>query len=42
MVFSKFHNCTPYVETHRNIYERYSGEEGARGDEDGYFLSIVV
>ena len=26
--FSKFHECTPYVETHRNIYERYSGEEG--------------
>ena len=34
--FSKFHECTPYVETHRNIYERYSGEEGMEGDEDGY------
>ena len=33
--FSKFHECTPYVETHRNIYERYSGEEGMEGDEDG-------
>lgn len=33
--FSKFHECTPYVETHRNIYERYSGEEGAQGEEDG-------
>ena len=33
--FSKFQECTPYVELHRNIYEKYSGEEGARGDEDG-------
>ena len=25
--FSKFQECTPYVELHRNIYEKYSGEE---------------
>ena len=28
--FSKFQECTPYVETHRNIYEKYSGEEGVK------------
>ena len=33
--FSKFQECTPYVETHSNIYERYSGVEGMSGDEDG-------
>ncbi len=33
--FSKFKECTPYVETHSNIYERYSGVEGMSGDEDG-------
>ena len=33
--FSKFQECTPYVETHSNIYERYSGLEGMSGDEDG-------
>ena len=33
--FSKFQECTPYVELHKNIYEKYSGEEGASGDEDG-------
>ena len=33
--FSKFQECTPYVELHKNIYEKYSGEEGATGDEDG-------
>ena len=27
--------CTPYVETHYNIYARYSGEEEAQGEEDG-------
>ena len=32
--FSKFQECTPYVELHRNIYEKYSGEEGAEGEED--------
>ena len=32
--FSKFQECTPYVELHKNIYEKYSGEEGASGDED--------
>ena len=32
--FSKFQECTPYVETHRNIYEKYSGIEGSSGDED--------
>ena len=32
--FSKFQECTPYVELHKNIYEKYSGEEGAQGDED--------
>ena len=26
--FSKFQECTPYVELHKNIYEKYSGEEG--------------
>ena len=26
--FSKFQKCTPYVELHKNIYEKYSGEEG--------------
>jgi len=31
---SKFQECTPYVELHRNIYEKYSGEEGMEGDED--------
>ena len=33
--FSKFQECTPYVELHRNIYEKYSGEEGMEGDENG-------
>ena len=33
--FSKFQRCTPWVETHSNIYERYSGVEGMSGDEDG-------
>ena len=33
--FSKFQECPPYVELHKNIYEKYSGEEGASGDEDG-------
>ena len=33
--FSKFQECTPYVELHRNIYEKYSGNEGDSGDEDG-------
>ena len=34
--YSKFiPECTPYVETHYNIYARYSGEPEARGDEDG-------
>ena len=32
--FSKFQECTPYVELHKNIYEKYSGEEGAQGEED--------
>ena len=31
---SKYQECTPYVELHKNIYEKYSGEEGAQGDED--------
>ena len=31
---SKFQECTPYVELHKNIYEKYSGEEGAQGEED--------
>ena len=32
--FSKFHkNETPYVETHYNIYARYSGEPEAEGTE---------
>ena len=31
---SKFHDCTPYVETHYNIYQKYSGEDGAEGEED--------
>ena len=39
--FSKFQECTPYVETHRNIYEKYSGIEGSSGDEDSCLLSIV-
>ena len=25
---SKFQECTPYVALHRNISEKYSGEEG--------------
>ena len=33
--FSKFQKCTPWIELHKNIYEKYSGEEGASGDEDG-------
>ena len=33
--FSKFQECTPYVELHRNIYEKYSGVKGMKGDEDG-------
>ena len=32
--FSKFQECTPYVELHKNIYEKYSGIEGYTGDED--------
>jgi len=33
--YSKFTpECTPYVETHFNIYARYSGEEDAQGEED--------
>ena len=32
--FSKFHECTPYVETHYNIYEKYSGERSAQGEQD--------
>ena len=31
---SKFHECTPYVETHYNIYEKYSSESGAEGEQD--------
>lgn len=31
---SKFQECTPYIELHKNIYEKYSGEEGAQGEED--------
>ena len=30
----RFQECTPYVELHKNIYEKYSGEEGASGEED--------
>ena len=33
--FSKFQECTPYIELHKNIYEKYSGEDGASGVEDG-------
>ena len=34
--FSKFNlNQTPYVETHYNIYARYSGEPEAEGTESG-------
>ena len=33
--FSKFQECTPYVELHYNIYEKYSGIKGMKGDEDG-------
>ena len=34
--YSKFTpECTPYVETHYNIYARYSGEAEAQGEEDG-------
>ena len=33
--FSKFiPECTPYVETHYNIYARYSGEAEAEGEQD--------
>ena len=32
--FSKFQECTPYIELHKNIYEKYSGEDGAQGEED--------
>ena len=32
--FSKFQECTPWVECHHNIYEKYSGEAGAQGEED--------
>ena len=32
--FSKFQKCTPWIEIHHNIYEKYSGEEGAQGEED--------
>jgi len=31
--FSKFQECTPFVEVHHNIYARYSGIEDADGDE---------
>ena len=33
--FSKFQETTPYVETQYNIYEKYSGIKGMKGDEDG-------
>ena len=34
--YSKFTSeCTPYVETHYNIYARHSGEPEAQGEEDG-------
>ena len=34
--YSKFvPESTPYVETHYNIYARYSGETEAQGEEDG-------
>ena len=34
--YSKFTpECTPYVESHYNIYARDSGEPEAQGDEDG-------
>ena len=34
--YSKFTpECTPYVETHYNIYARHSGEPEAQGEEDG-------
>ena len=32
--FSKFQKCTPWIEIHKNIYEKYSGEEGAQGEQD--------
>ena len=43
--FSKFQECTPYVELHKNIYEKYSGEEGDnQGEEDkchGEYCSMM-
>jgi len=31
---SKFHNCTPYVELHHNIYLRIIGEDLEMGEDD--------
>tara|TARA_B110000091_G_scaffold23079_1_gene21858 strand:+ start:389 stop:643 length:255 start_codon:yes stop_codon:yes gene_type:complete len=40
--FSKFNpNETPYVETHYNIYARYSGEPEAEGTESVAMLSMI-
>ena len=39
--FSKFQECTPYVELHKNIYEKYSGEEGFKVKKISVMLSIV-
>lgn len=34
--YSKFNpECTPYIETHYNIYARHSGEPEAEGEQDG-------
>ena len=30
--YSKYHNCTPYIELHHNIYVRLTGIEDAEGE----------
>ena len=31
---SKFQECTPYIEIHKNIYSKYSGIDNAEGEQD--------
>ena len=40
--FSKFQECTPYIELHKNIYEKYSAEEGIVVMRMDVTLSIVL
>ena len=31
--YSKYYECEPYLEFHKSIYSRYSGEEDAEGEQ---------